>query len=108
MRYPIRVTPYLPELDHDSGLLHEVPVSLNKLIYDYDQLIVCGPTFPHEVVGFSGGNKYFFPGISGSEVINYTHWLGAVITSFEVIGNASTPVRDVINRAATRSGNHGV
>jgi nickel-dependent lactate racemase len=94
------VTPYLPELDHDSGLLHEVKVTLNKLICDYDQLIICGPTFPHEVVGFSGGNKYFFPGISGSEVINYTHWLGAVITSFEVIGNTSTPVRKVINRAA--------
>jgi nickel-dependent lactate racemase len=94
------VTPYLPDLDHDSGLLHEVKITLNKLIYDYDQLIVCGPTFPHEVVGFSGGNKYFFPGISGAEVINYTHWLGAVITSYKVIGQASTPVRQIIDKAA--------
>ena len=95
------VRPYLPDLPHDSGLLREVNVTLNKLIYEYDQLIVCGPTFPHEVVGFSGGNKYFFPGISGDEVINYTHWLGAVITSYEVIGQAHTPVRRVIDRAAS-------
>jgi nickel-dependent lactate racemase len=71
------------------------------MIYNYDQLIICGPTFPHEVVGFSGGNKYFFPGISGPEIINYTHWLGAVITSYEVIGQASTPVRKIIDKAAS-------
>jgi nickel-dependent lactate racemase len=38
-----------------------VTVALNKLIFDYDQIVICGPVFPHEVVGFSGGNKYFFP-----------------------------------------------
>ncbi len=85
-----------------GGLMRqEVSVTLNKLIFDYDQLIICGPTFPHEVVGFSGGNKYFFPGIGGAEVINFTHWLGAVITSVEVIGTKHTPVRQVIDRAAS-------
>lgn len=83
------------------GLLSmDVPVTVNKLVFDYDQLIVCGPVFPHEVVGFSGGNKYFFPGISGPEVINFTHWLGALITSYEIIGAGYTPVRAVIDRAA--------
>ncbi len=85
-----------------NGLLRQsVKVRLNKLIFDYDQIIICGPTFPHEVVGFSGGNKYFFPGISGAEVINFSHWLGAVITSYEVIGTKYTPVRQVIDRAAS-------
>jgi nickel-dependent lactate racemase len=84
-----------------GGLMHQdVPVSLNKLIFDYDQLVILGPVFPHEVVGFSGGGKYFFPGIGGSEIINFTHWLGAVITSYKVIGTRDTPVRQVINRAA--------
>ena len=83
------------------GLLSmDVTVTINKLVFDYDQLIVCGPVFPHEVVGFSGGNKYFFPGISGPEVINFTHWLGALITSYEIIGAGYTPVRAVIDRAA--------
>jgi len=84
-----------------SGLLaQEVPVRLNKLILDYDQLIVCGPVFPHEVVGFSGGTKYFFPGIAGSEIINLTHWLGALMTNYKIIGAGYTPVRAIIDRAA--------
>jgi nickel-dependent lactate racemase len=84
-----------------GGLLEQdVPVSLNKRIFDYDQLIVCGPVFPHEVVGFSGGNKYFFPGIAGPEIINFTHWLGALMTSYRIIGAGYTPVRAVIDRAA--------
>jgi nickel-dependent lactate racemase len=84
------------------GLLSEpLPVTLNRVIFDYDWLVVCGPVFPHEVVGISGGNKYFFPGISGSEVINFTHWLGALITSSEIIGTKDTPVRSVIDRAAS-------
>ena len=84
-----------------NGLMAEdVPVRLNKIIFDYDQIIICGPVFPHEVVGFSGGNKYFFPGIAGPEIINFTHWLGAVITNYKVIGTGYTPVRAVIDRAA--------
>ena len=47
--------------------------------YDYDLLVIAGPVFPHEVIGFSGGNKYIFPGISGPDVLHFFHWLGAVI-----------------------------
>jgi nickel-dependent lactate racemase len=84
-----------------GGLLSEdVPVGLNRLILEYDQILICGPVFPHEVVGFSGGNKYFFPGIASPEIINYTHWLGALITSFRIIGVPDTPVRALIDRAA--------
>ncbi len=93
--------PFLAGLPHDAGLLRDVPVTVNRAVIDYDHLIVCGPTFPHEVVGFSGGNKYFFPGISGPEVIHYTHWLGAVVSSFKIIGTRDTPVRQVIDLAAS-------
>lgn len=78
----------------------DVPVALNRRIFDYDQIVILGPVFPHEVVGFSGGNKYFFPGIAAADVINFTHWLGALITNYEVIGSGYTPVRAVIDRAA--------
>jgi len=84
----------------EGRLGQDLPVTINGMVYDYDLLVVCGPTFPHEVVGFSGGNKYFFPGISGPEVINVTHWLGALLTSYDVIGTPYTPVRAVIDRAA--------
>ncbi|MCC7164377.1 MAG: DUF2088 domain-containing protein [Anaerolineae bacterium] len=84
-----------------GGLLRQpVPVRLNKLVVEYDQVLICGPVFPHEVVGFSGGNKYFFPGIAGQDIIDFTHWLGALLTSYEIIGTANTPVRAVIDRAA--------
>ncbi|NIM94089.1 MAG: DUF2088 domain-containing protein [Anaerolineales bacterium] len=86
-----------------EGLLsQDVYVRVNKLIFDYDLVIVCGPVFPHEVVGFSGGNKYFFPGISGPDFINFTHWLGALITSTELIGIRDTPVRTLIERAVAK------
>jgi nickel-dependent lactate racemase len=84
-----------------SGRLKmDVPVRLNGLVLEYDQLLVCGPVFPHEVVGYSGGNKYFFPGIAGSDIINVTHWIGALETSYQIIGVKETPVRRVIDRAA--------
>jgi nickel-dependent lactate racemase len=82
-------------------LAKDIPVRLNKLILDYDQIIICGPVFPHEVVGFSGGNKYFFPGIGGSEIINQTHWVGALMTNYKIIGAGYTPVRAIIDRAAS-------
>ncbi len=84
------------------GMMREsVPVRINRLVLDYDHLVVCGPVFPHEVVGFSGGNKYFFPGVSGPELIDLSHWLGALITSYEIIGTRGiTPVRALIDRAA--------
>ena len=78
----------------------DVPVALNRLVLAYDHILICGPVFPHEVVGFSGGAKYFFPGIAGPEIINFTHWLGALISSYEIIGTRHTPVRAVIDRAS--------
>jgi lactate racemase len=79
----------------------DVPVNVNRQIFDYDQIIIVGPVFPHEVVGFSGGNKYLFPGVSGPEVLNFFHWLGAVVTNPMIIGNKYTPVRKVVDWAGS-------
>lgn len=85
-----------------KGLLREaVPVLLNRRVLDYDVILICGPVFPHEVVGFSGGNKYLFPGIAAPEIINFTHWLGALLTNPVINGTQDTPVRAVIDRAAS-------
>src|SRR5436305_52340 len=84
-----------------NGLLaDDVPVRLNRLILEYDLVLICGPVFPHEVVGFSGGAKYLFPGIAGPDIINFTHWLGALATSLRTIGIKDTAVRRVITQAA--------
>lgn len=84
-----------------DGLFREsVVVDINKAIYDYDSIIILGPVFPHEVVGFSGGNKYFFPGISGGEFLQFFHWLSGVITTPKVIGIKDTPTRALVEAAA--------
>jgi len=83
-----------------GNLAMEVPVEINRRILDCDTVLIVGPVFPHEVVGFSGGNKYFFPGISGPRLLNFFHWLGALITNAGIIGIRDTPVRRVVDRAA--------
>jgi nickel-dependent lactate racemase len=87
-----------------GGLLSDkaVEVKINRHVAEADVAVVVGPVFPHEVVGFSGGNKYYFPGVSGQELIDVSHWVGALITSAQMLGTPGvTPVRALINEAAT-------
>jgi nickel-dependent lactate racemase len=85
------------------GMLREaVDVRINRAVVEHDVTLIVGPVFPHEVVGFSGGNKYLFPGVSGQELIDLSHWLGALITSADMIGTRGvTPVRALIDEAAS-------
>jgi nickel-dependent lactate racemase len=85
-----------------SSLPNEINIRINKAALEYDHIIILGPTFPHEVVGFSGGAKYLFPGISGPDMINATHWLGALAGVVGTIGIKDTPVRAMIHAAAAR------
>ena len=78
----------------------DVPVNINRVVLEHDHVLILGPTFPHEVVGFSGGAKYLFPGVSGPEMINVTHWLGALAGVRGTIGIKNTPVRAMIHAAA--------
>lgn len=86
---------------HES-LPERVPIRINRAALNYDHIVILGPTFPHEVVGFSGGAKYLFPGISGAEMIDATHWLGALAGVVGTIGIKDTPVRAMIHAAAGR------
>ncbi|MBN2591268.1 MAG: DUF2088 domain-containing protein [Sedimentisphaerales bacterium] len=85
-----------------NGLFREeVDVKINKLIFDYDEFFILGPVFPHEVVGFSGGHKYLFPGIAGDEIIHFFHWLGAVITNPHINGEKWTQTRKVVEKSSS-------
>src|SRR5262249_40441042 len=86
-----------------GGLVdRSVPVQLNALLAPgvYDLVLVFGATMPHEVAGFAGGAKYFFPGVAGPELTHMTHWLGALATIEQVIGRIETPTRRLIEAAA--------
>ena len=86
----------------DARMSGDVEVLLNRAVVDHDIALVVGPVLPHEVVGMSGGNKYFFPGVAGQKIIDVSHWLGALITSAEIIGTTGlTPVRALINDGAS-------
>ncbi len=98
---PIGTIPSAEISELSGGLFSmDVLVEINALVFDYDEVIIIGPVFPHEVVGCSGGNKYLFPGIGGPAILNFFHWLGAVVTNPMIIGNKWTPVRKVVDRAA--------
>jgi nickel-dependent lactate racemase len=85
----------------DGRMSVDVPVLLNRAVVEHDVALVVGPVLPHEVVGISGGNKYFFPGVGGKKIIDVSHWLGALITSAEIIGTSGiTPVRALIDDGA--------
>lgn len=85
-----------------NGLIETgVPVSINKLLGPgiYDTVLVFGATVPHEVAGFAGGAKYFFPGVAGPELTHTTHWLGALAGIENIIGRVDTPTRRLIEAA---------
>ena len=79
-----------------------VRVNLNRLLAPgtYDTVLVFGATVPHEVAGFAGGAKYFFPGVAGPDLTHATHWLGALASIERVIGRVETPTRRMIEAAA--------
>jgi len=83
-----------------AGFELDIDVTVNRRIFNYDLVMIAGPVFPHEVVGFSGGAKYLFPGICGPELLNFFHWLGALITVPRIIGCKRTPVRTLLDAAA--------
>ena len=85
-----------------DGLIDRpVPVTINRLVGArvYDTVIVFGATVPHEVAGFAGGAKYFFPGVAGPELTHTTHWLGALAGIENTIGEVETPTRKLIEAA---------
>ena len=78
----------------------DIPVSINRAVLEYDHVLIVSPVVPHEAMGFAGGNKYFFPGVGGLDIIETFHWLAAVITNPAVNGVKDTATRRVIDRAA--------
>jgi nickel-dependent lactate racemase len=79
-----------------------IKLSINRLLAagNYDAVLIFGATVPHEVAGFAGGAKYFFPGVAGAELTHATHWLAALATIENIIGRIETPTRRLIEAAA--------
>jgi len=78
-----------------------IPVEVNQRIVDpaYDIVISIGQVVPHEVAGMSNFNKNIFVGCGGSDMINYSHYLGALYGMERVMGRDNSPVHRVFDYA---------
>ena len=100
-----------------SAFIHEVsggkleyPVrcEIDARIADgrWDRIFSIGQLVPHEVIGIAGHDKNVFVGTGGKDVIDKTHFLGAVCGMESIMGRAETPVRDVMSYMAREFASH--
>lgn len=84
-----------------EGLLDfSVDVEVNEILFaGYDLLVSIGQVVPHEVVGMANYTKNICVGAGGYDLINKSHFLGAVYGMERIMGRIDTPVRRLYNHA---------
>ena len=91
---------YIRELSKGK-LDYEVRIEVNKRLFaGYDRIFSIGQVVPHEVVGMANYTKNLMVGVGGSDIINKSHFLGAVAGMESIMGRADTPVRRLFNYGA--------
>ena len=82
---------------------YSIPVAVNRRLVEgnYELIISVGQVIPHEVIGIANGFKNVFVGAGGVEMINKSHFLGAVDGMERLMGRTDTSVRRVLNYAHT-------
>lgn len=81
-----------------------IDVEINKRLLDkkYDLIISVGQVVPHEVSGFANYTKNIVVGCGGINMINQSHYLGALYGMERIMGRADNPVRRLYDYAAGR------
>lgn len=81
-----------------------VQVQVDRLVAEekWDAVISIGQLVPHEVIGIANQVKNVLVGTGGHDIINKSHWLGAVYGMERIMGRAESPVRELLTRAAAR------
>ena len=93
---------FLAELS-GGKVSYDVGVEVSKRLYDgYDLILSVGQVVPHEVVGMANYTKNIVVGAGGCDIINKSHFLGAVCNMETILGRADTPVRRLFNTAVSR------
>lgn len=85
--------------DWSEGKLdYSVSVLTNRRLFDgYDLILSVGQIVPHEVVGMANYTKNIMVGVGGPDMINKSHFLGAVYNMERMMGRIDTPVRRLFN-----------
>ncbi len=77
---------------------YSVSVLTNRRLFDgYDLILSVGQIVPHEVVGMANYTKNIMVGVGGPDMINKSHFLGAVYNMERMMGRIDTPVRRLFN-----------
>lgn len=87
----------------EGKLDYSWPVQINRMLVEggFDLILSIGQVVPHEVIGMANYNKNILVGTGGPDSINRSHFLGAVYGMERIMGRADTPVRRVLNYAAS-------
>ena len=88
--------------DVTNGLYNKPwKAQVNQLLRDggHDLIFSIGQVVPHEVIGMANYNKNIFVGTGGAEGINESHYLSAVYRIEDTLGQANTPLRQILNHA---------
>lgn len=79
---------------------YSVGIEVNRMLLDgYDLILSVGQVVPHEVVGMANYTKNIVVGVGGADIINKSHFLGAVCNMETILGRTHTPVRTLFNTA---------
>lgn len=87
-----------------DGLLdYSIKVEINREILEggYDLILSVGQVVPHEVVGMANYTKNIVVGCGGKDIIDKSHFLGAVYGMEKMMGRDHSPVRKVFDFAET-------
>ena len=89
-------------------IAEDLPVMINPLAADggHDLILSIGQVVPHEVIGMANHSKNIFVGLGGEQIINRSHYIGAVYGMERIMGLTDTPVRRVLNYAAENYTDH--
>lgn len=79
----------------EGELTEALPLEINKEIFSdkYDLIISLGQVIPHEVVGMANYTKNIVVGCGGNQIINKSHFLGALAGMENIMGKDHSPVR---------------
>jgi nickel-dependent lactate racemase len=83
---------------------YPIRVEVDRLVAEggFDLILSVGQVVPHEVAGMAGGNKNILVGTSGPDMINKSHFLGAVCDMETLMGRLESPVRRLFDEAEDR------
>ena len=80
---------------------YSVRIEVDRLLLaGYDLILSVGQIVPHEVVGMANYTKNVLVGTGGQDIINKSHFLGAVYNMERIMGRIDTPVRQLFNYGA--------